>query len=128
VLPRHPRTKKVAETYKFTFEKLHVIDPVPYMTMLTLLVNARMVITDSGGLQKEAYFAKVPCITLRNETEWVETLENGWNRLVLPDDDDAIISQADRLLHADFSSTPYKLSYGTGDAASRILDVLMEQV
>lgn len=128
VLPLHPRTKRVAEEYSLSLEGLRIIDPVPYLAIITLLVNTKMVITDSGGLQKEAYFAKVPCITLRDETEWIETLENGWNRLVSPDDGDAIISQARLVLQLDFSDTHHLLSYGAGDAAEKILDVLLEQM
>ena len=60
------------------------MEPVSYLEMISLLINSRIVITDSGGVQKEAYFSKTPCVTLRDETEWIETLEYGWNRLVSP--------------------------------------------
>ena len=86
ILPLHPRTKKMVEKFNISLEGIDIIEPVSYKTMSFLLSNASLVITDSGGLQKESYFAKVPCITIRDETEWIETLENGWNRLVSPND------------------------------------------
>lgn len=83
VLPLHPRTKNVMEREGLAFgSNIKLIDPVGYVTMTGLLGGASFVITDSGGLQKEAYWMKKPCITLRDETEWVETLEGGWNMLV----------------------------------------------
>lgn len=93
VFPMHPRTreslKKNAELEGFAVrlaesETIKVIEPVSYLEMLALEDNARIVVTDSGGVQKEAYFLGVPCITVRHETEWVETLAGGWNRLVEP--------------------------------------------
>jgi|SaaInlStandDraft_4_1057021.scaffolds.fasta_scaffold21398_3 UDP-GlcNAc3NAcA epimerase len=125
ILPIHPRTKKVIEKYSISTEGLHIIDPVSYLIMIALLTNARIVITDSGGLQKESYFAKVPCITLRDETEWIETLENGWNRLVSPNDCNTIRSTAEMLLQVDFTNKIYLESYGTGEASTKILDILI---
>lgn len=81
VLPLHPRTKKSAEQHGLTLDGLLVVDPLSYLEMTQLLAGACEVLTDSGGLQKEAYFHRVPCVTLRTETEWIETLEHGWNRL-----------------------------------------------
>lgn len=84
VFPVHPRTKKFAS--KFKFEKnVKVIEPVSYSQIISLLAGAKAVITDSGGIQKEAYWLSVPCFTLRLATEWVETVKAGWNRLVLGD-------------------------------------------
>ena len=81
VLPLHPRTRGAAARLGVSLEGLRVINPVGYLDMAKLLHHAAEVYTDSGGLQKEAYFHRVPCITLRDETEWTETVTNGWNRL-----------------------------------------------
>lgn len=81
VFPVHPRTRAVLGGLDALPERIRRIDPVGYIDMHRLLAGARMVLTDSGGLQKEAYFHRVPCITLREETEWVETIAAGWNRL-----------------------------------------------
>jgi UDP-GlcNAc3NAcA epimerase len=81
VLPLHPRTRHAAERMGVSLEGLKVIGPVGYLDMAHLLGGAAAVFTDSGGLQKEAYFHRVPCTTLRDETEWTETVDHGWNRL-----------------------------------------------
>jgi UDP-GlcNAc3NAcA epimerase len=81
VLPLHPRTRQAAERFAVDLDGLKVCPPVGYLDMARLLQGAALVLTDSGGVQKEAYFHRVPCITLREETEWVETVECGWNRL-----------------------------------------------
>lgn len=83
VFPVHPRTRKVMAEIGFRPEAhLKLIDPVGYVDMVALTGSARRVLTDSGGLQKETFWLGVPCLTLRNETEWVETVESGWNVLV----------------------------------------------
>ena len=78
LLPLHPRTQKFLPNIKFS-DNVKIIDPISYLEMLTLLKYCKKVLTDSGGLQKEAYFLQKQCITLRDETEWIETLENNWN-------------------------------------------------
>src|SRR5262249_53262658 len=81
VLPLHPRTRQAALRFGIELCDLRVIEPDGYLQMAQLLHSAREVYTDSGGLQKEAYFHRVPCITLRDQTEWTETISHGWNRL-----------------------------------------------
>ena len=81
VLPLHPRTLRAVERAGLSLDCLTTVPPCGYFDMHRLLQGATSVYTDSGGLQKEAYFHRTPCVTLRSETEWVETVENGWNRL-----------------------------------------------
>lgn len=115
ILPLHPRTKKMLENSKQPFktnDSLKIIEPVGYFDMIALQQSARMILTDSGGMQKEAYWLKVPCITLRDETEWTETVEAGWN----------ILTGADReriIRTANIFSLPsnYQDLYGNGHSA-----------
>jgi UDP-GlcNAc3NAcA epimerase len=82
VFPVHPRTYKVITARNLPLAPhVRLIEPVGYLAMVRLVAAAKMVLTDSGGLQKEAYWLGVPCVTLRDETEWVETVDAGWNRL-----------------------------------------------
>lgn len=98
VLPIHPRTRKALhETGLLKLvdsDRLRLIDPVGYLDMVQLEKEARVVLTDSGGVQKEAYFFGVPCVTIRNETEWVELVECGANRLAPPDSVQTIVDAA----------------------------------
>jgi UDP-GlcNAc3NAcA epimerase len=83
IVPMHPRTRDSLESASLAFDTsaITAIPPLGYLDMCRLVNAAAMVFTDSGGLQREAYFHRVPCVTLRDETEWVETVECGWNRL-----------------------------------------------
>lgn len=97
VFPVHPRTRKQLSHLSINYpERFCLTEPLPYLDMVLLEANAQLIATDSGGIQKEAYWLGVPCITLREETEWVETVESGWNRLVgtLPDHIVSAVQQA----------------------------------
>ena len=85
ILPIHPRTKNVLKKNGYetqSYGNLKIINPVSYLEMMNLLRNSRIVITDSGGLEKESYWQGKPCITLMDETTWTETIDVGWNTLV----------------------------------------------
>jgi UDP-N-acetylglucosamine 2-epimerase len=118
IFPMHPRTKKVYQKLNIKFNKnVKVVEPLSYHDLLTLLVNSRAVITDSGGVQKEAYWARIPCITLRDETEWVETVESGWN-----------------VLYKDYHNNKYFFDinrdhpsfHGDGNASERIVKLILK--
>jgi UDP-N-acetylglucosamine 2-epimerase len=120
IFPVHPRTRKaIAGAGCHLGSHVHVIEPLGYLDMITLTRAARLVLTDSGGLQKEAYWVGVPCVTLRDETEWVETVECGWNRLVGSGSKqivDAVRSFA--------PGEPRPALYGDGRAAARCVELL----
>jgi len=127
VLSLHPRTRKALERLGWlerARERLRLIDPVGYLDMVVLEKNARLIATDSGGVQKEAYFFGVPCVTLRDETEWVELVEAGWNLLAPPRDAEAV-ARAIRA-HLDARGRPIE-AYGNGRAAERIVSELTER-
>jgi UDP-GlcNAc3NAcA epimerase len=81
IMPAHPRTRDLLRRLQPAIGAIRVIEELGFLDMVALLHSAAVVLTDSGGLQKEAYFHRVPCVTLRDETEWIETIEAGWNRL-----------------------------------------------
>jgi len=125
IFPVHPRTRsKLFELYgnsglKGNHLNVRMIDPIGYLDMLLLEQNAKMILTDSGGIQKEAYFFGVPCVTLRTETEWVETVEAGWNCLVGAD--------KKRIIQALETFKPHgkpEKFFGDGRASERIADVI----
>jgi UDP-N-acetylglucosamine 2-epimerase len=122
ILPVHPRTQKALSIINIHLEdQIRIIEPVGYFDMLTLEENARLIATDSGGVQREAYYLGVPCLTLRDETEWVATLETGWNKLVGVDQK--------LILDAWFNFIPpigHPPIYGVGTAAQRIAEILNE--
>ncbi len=121
IFPIHPRTRKRIEAFnlKFEIQNLQLIEPVGYLDMVMLEQSARMILTDSGGVQKEAYWLGVPCITLRDETEWVETIQANWN--ILAGADTTRIVQAVR--NFTLPSTRPTL-YGDGHTAERIAEIL----
>ena len=118
ILPLHPRTRNAIKKQGIKVaESVRIIDPVPYLTMVALLTSAAVVATDSGGLQKEASMAGVSCVTLRDETEWVETVASGWNRL--PElTAHGVASALQSALEKPSGLPP---SYGDEDAAGKIL-------
>jgi UDP-GlcNAc3NAcA epimerase len=120
LFPVHPRARKVisAAGHKFG-SHIKVVDPLSYFEMVVASSGARMILTDSGGLQKEAYWLNVPCVTLRDQTEWVETVDAGWNVLVGAD--------GDRIASAVRSFSPPSARpelYGNGTTAQRCVDLL----
>lgn len=126
VLPLHPRTRNLLKDQgklESLADKLTLIDPVGYFDMAVLEANAALIATDSGGVQKEAYFHGKPCVTLRDETEWVELVDLGWNRLQPPTSAQAV---ADAVLAAiGQEGKGGQQPYGDGDAGKRIAEVLM---
>ena len=120
LMPMHPRTAHAMEAFGLSAPaNVKVVEPLGYLDMLAAAASARVIVTDSGGLQREAYYLGVRCVTVRDETEWTETVETGWNRLAGAD--------ADRI-SADITtpSAPAERPpiYGDGDAAERIVAVL----
>jgi len=121
VIPLHPRTRSRIDRFGLRLPShLRVIDPMGYLDMLALIDGARCVITDSGGVQKEAYYVGVPCVTLRDETEWTETVDAGWNMLCQPTPD-ALASAVATMAMPRPVQPPL---YGDGTAAEQIAVIL----
>jgi UDP-GlcNAc3NAcA epimerase len=124
VWPLHPRTRSaLARQGKLEAlaRAVTLVDPLGYLDMVQLEKHAALIATDSGGVQKEAFFYRVPCVTLRDETEWSELVEAGWNRLAPPVDATTVLLA----LHARLGSAGKEIApYGDGDAASRIVQRL----
>jgi UDP-GlcNAc3NAcA epimerase len=126
VLPLHPRTRKIIEQRKLVhyLVGLTVLEPLSFLDMVALEQAAHVVFTDSGGVQKEAFFYGVPCVTIRDETEWIETVDLGWNALVG--------ASTDAIVDAFTKATPPTTSttarpYGNGKAAEAIVSVICGQ-
>jgi len=123
ILPLHPRTKKILESLNFNIENLTIIEPIGYLEMVWLIDNCSLVMTDSGGLQKEAYFFEKQCITLRDETEWVELVKCAANSLVGADSKKIIEAYKN---NSSFNVKNSKLDlYGGGKASNNIIMELL---
>ncbi len=124
VLPLHPRTKQKLTNIPITNNQLTIIDPIGYLEMVWLIDNSSLVMTDSGGLQKEAYFFQKPCITLRDETEWVELVENGYNTLVGANKE-KIIKVYNQVTNKPITNNQQTNLYGNGDASEIIIKEIL---
>lgn len=125
IWPVHPRTRHALVPHRpslITHHQVYLLDPLPYLDMLVLEKHAKAILTDSGGVQKEAFWLQVPCMTLRNETEWVETVESGWNVLA-GTNEEKIINFA--LYGAQERQEPPRDVYGSGNAAGKVANALV---
>jgi UDP-GlcNAc3NAcA epimerase len=123
VFPIHPRTRDCIKRYELDtyLKNIIVLEPVPYLDMVALEQSAKIIITDSGGIQKEAFFYNVPCITMREETEWVETVALGWNQ---------VVGACHKKIYTAFLQAQKGrtdvLPYGDGQSAKRIIETILE--
>ena len=125
ILPLHPGSQKVLSANPDLVDAaapLQIISPLGYLDMVKLERHARVIATDSGGVQKEAFFHRVPCVTLREETEWVELVQLGWNRLAPPLSPDSVSSAIEATMNAKIDS--YECPYGDGHSAQLIAQKL----
>jgi UDP-GlcNAc3NAcA epimerase len=121
IIPLHPRTKSMLDKYKIVITKnIKIVDPASYLEIISLEKNAHKIITDSGGIQKEAFYSNVPCITLREETEWVELVNLGFNTLVGTEKQKII-----KAINADVQIIQSKI-YGDGSTSSKIVKHILE--
>ncbi len=121
ILPLHPRTAKIIKNLGVKNENVIIIEPVGYLEIVYLLNHSELVMTDSGGMQKEAFFFSKPCITLRDETEWLELVENNFNVLVGADKEKIISTFENHIFNTNFKID----LYGNGKAAKRIVEELL---
>jgi len=121
ILPLHPRTKKIIQNLNINLQNITIIEPVGYLEMVWLLEHSTLVITDSGGLQKEAFFFKKPCITSRDETEWIELIENGFNVLAGADKEKILDMYKSFKFNNNFDID----LYGNGKASEKIIRELL---
>lgn len=119
IVPLHPRTASKIQEFQMDTQPLRIVEPLPYSALLSLEASAKCVVTDSGGMQKEAYWLGTPCVTVRDETEWVETIESGWNQLAAAEPR-SIYSAVTQ-----FVAPPHRPDlYGDGTAGDRIAAIL----
>jgi UDP-GlcNAc3NAcA epimerase len=122
--PVHPRTRKLLSSFNFdegSYSNIHFSEPLPYFDFVKKQIESEIIITDSGGVQKEAYWLKKKCITIRSETEWTETLIGGWNSLIF--DDFHLISSVIKRKSKFYN----KNLYGNGKATIKIGDILNQK-
>jgi UDP-N-acetylglucosamine 2-epimerase len=119
LLPIHPRTRKVLTNNVNIPKNVIIIDPVGYLPMLKLVMEADKILTESGGLQKESYLLRKQCVTLRNETEWIETLHDNWNILVGVD-----VNRILEALKLKLNSFNQNGKFGYGDASEKIVSII----
>lgn len=125
LFPMHPRTLAAIHRARLDvkqFANIHVVPPVSYFEMLNVLNAAGLIVTDSGGVQKEAFFFRTPCVTLRTETEWLETISLGWNRLCSPTSSSEIATACNAMLGV---SGEKGSPYGDGRSGEAILEALI---
>jgi UDP-GlcNAc3NAcA epimerase len=128
VWPMHPRTRAVLHNIgrlDRLSDNIILVEPVGYLEMVQLEKYATLIATDSGGVQKEAFFYRVPCVTLRDETEWIELVQAGWNRLAPPIDSQRLVSAIHEALGSKGQSVA---PYGQGDASNKIVERLLEDL
>ena len=126
VVPLHPRTRNIVQSSASLREiarAIYLVEPVGYLDMIMLEKHSRLIVTDSGGVQKEAFFHQIPCVTLRHETEWVELLDLGWNRLAPPVSVASIVAEIALALQStpSFEENPY----GNGSSAEHVAHLLV---
>ena len=126
ILPIHPRTaEKIRSISNNSSKNIHLVPPVSYIEMVALERNSRIILTDSGGIQKEAFFHGIPCVTLRDETEWVETIEMGGN-ILAGADTSSIVKSVQRMLEINHEGTKKTNVYGDGKSSVAIVKALFE--
>jgi UDP-GlcNAc3NAcA epimerase len=123
ILPLHPRTRAIIGDR--SIDGVHLIEPVGYLEMVQLEAGAAVIVTDSGGVQKEAFFHGVPCVTVRHETEWTELVDLGWNRLAAPDSAEAIVAAVHDAAGTQGDSAK---PYGDGDAANKLVAIIQAEI
>jgi UDP-GlcNAc3NAcA epimerase len=129
VFALHPRTKQYIHDLGCgaLLENVIVIEPLPFLDMVILEQSAKLILTDSGGVQKEAFFYSVPCLTMRDESEWLETINSGMNELVGASRKNIIASVNEILLRKEVRSVDIK-PYGKGDSGKQILDIIIKSI